>query len=168
MARRALGAGKRKCVSGIYGEWGGPPDIVLVNVGPERHGVVVSWDFMGQGYASSKVALLAPLGTTLSEVWHIQDEQDDAGAYDPADKMGQHVLYRSSAAFKFCSCDEDSEIPEYYEIEVISRGSDLESRNVRLKPENWTEIYAFKGGKYELVRHRNFVEVSKPRKKAPK
>jgi hypothetical protein len=152
----------------FYGGWGRPPGISLVNVGPARHGVVLSSDDMGQGYAWSAAVLLVPLGKTASAVWSIDDERDDAGAFDPTDKWGPRVLYRSSAAFKFCACDGNDKNDEFYGIEVISRGSDQKSKSDRGKPENWTEIYTFKEGKYRLARRTNFVEVSNQDKKAHK
>ncbi|MGB9408690.1 MAG: hypothetical protein WCA89_14220 [Terracidiphilus sp.] len=152
---------------GFYGGWGSPPWIELVQIGPERHGILLSVDDMGQGYASSFKRLLTPLGKTVSDVWSIEDEQDNLGAIDPDDKLNKQVPYRSSAAFKFNASDPEgggTDLTDYFDIEVISRGNDREDFNHPVKSENWTEIYRFKDGKYRLLRHRDFIEVRKPKR----
>ena len=148
---------------GFYGGWGSPPWIELVQVGPEKHGLLLSDSDMGGGFASSGKALLTPLGKTVSEVWRIQDEQDDDGAYDPTDEYSPKVRYKSSAAFRFYATNLDNgSLADYYDIEVISRGNSSKDL-VHLKPENWTEIYRFKDGKYKLLSHKDFIENPKPK-----
>jgi len=147
---------------GFYGGWGSPPRIELVQVGPEKHGVLLSDSDIGGGFATSGKVLLMPLDRTVAEVWRIEDEQDDFGAYDPTDKFAPQASYRSSAAFIFYAINmDDGGIADYYDIEVISRGNSSKDL-IHLKPENWTEIYRFKDGKYRLLRHRDFIEVRKP------
>jgi len=154
---------------GFYGGWGSPPRIELVQIGPEKHGVLLSVDDMGQGYASSFKRLLTPLGKTVSEVWHIEDEQDNFGAIDPNDKLNRQVPYRSVSAFKFnAGLSYDGGSPDYYDIEVISRGEDRVDFDHPLKHENWTEIYRFKDGKYRLLSHKDFVEIKRAKKKLPR
>jgi hypothetical protein len=146
---------------GLYGEWGSPPQIELVQIGPYKYGLLLSIDSMGQGYASSTKILLASQDKSVSEIWRIEDEQDDEGAYDPTDKFAVHLLYRSSAAIRFYATNqENGSLANYYDIEVISRGTSSKD-NVHSRPENWTEIYRFKEGKYNLLRHRNFIEGKK-------
>jgi hypothetical protein len=126
---------------GFYGGWGGPTQIDLVQIGPKKHGLMLSVDNMGQGYASSVKILLAPQAKSVSELWRIQDEQDDEGAYDS--------------------------LADYYDIEAISRGVGTKDL-VHPKPENWTEAYRFSDGKYKLLHHRNFIEVKKAKSKSPR
>jgi hypothetical protein len=103
---------------------------------------------------------------TVAEVWSIQDEQDNAGALDPADKLNKQVPYRCSAAIRFYAADPDAgDSAGYYDIEVISRGNSSTDL-VHLKPENWTEIYRFKDGRYKLLSRKEFVEGKKPTAKA--
>ena len=150
---------------GFYGGWGAPPDINLVNVGLGKRGLLLSTEGIAQGFAWSSKVLLMPVGTTVAEVWSIQDEQDNSGAYDPDDKPFKQVPYRSSAAIRFYIADpNDADSSGYDEIEVISRGNSSKDL-VHLKPENWTEIYHFKDGKYKLLSRKEFVEAKKP---APK
>jgi len=154
---------------GFYGGWGSPPWIELVQIGPEKHGVLLSVDDMGQGYAWSFKRLLTPLGKTVSEVWRIEDEQDNFGAIDPNDKLNRQVPYRSVSAFKFnAGLSYDGGSPDYYDIEVISRGEDRVDFDHPLKHENWTEIYRFKDGKYRLLSHKDFVEIKRAQKKLPR
>jgi len=150
---------------GFYGGLGSPPWVELMQIGPEKHGVLLSAGDMGGGYASSDKVLLTPLGKTVGEVLRIEDEQDDFGAYDPTDEYSPKVQYRSSAAFRFYATNTDTgSIADYYDIELISRGNSSKDLN-HLKPENWTEIYRFTDGKYKLLRHRDFIEVKKPGQK---
>lgn len=152
--------------TGFYGGWGGPPSINLVGVGPEKHGVISSINDQGQGYSSSYVALFIPLGNTVSQVWSIQVEDDNLGAIDPDDKLDKQLPYRSSAAFRFYSDTEEANDPSgYYDIEVVSRGTDREESGHTIKQENWTAIYRFSDGKYRLLRRQDFIEMKKPHKK---
>lgn len=153
---------------GFYSGWGQPPAVDFVHVGPEERGFLLSSNYMGQGYASSRTVLLIPIARSVEEVWSLVDEQDNAGAIDPDDKLNRQVAYRASAAFKFnASAPEDGgeDLPDYYDIEVISRGNVSEDL-VHLKAENWTDVYRFKDWKYRLLRHRDFVEVKKAVRKA--
>jgi len=153
---------------GFYGGWGDPPQVDLVQIGPEKHGLMLSVDNMGQGYASSVKILLAPQAQSVSELWRIQDEQDDEGAYDPTDKFATHLFYHSSAALRLYATHQDNgSLADYYDIEVISRGVGTKDL-VHSKPENWTETYRFSGGKYKLLHHRNFIEVKKAKSKSPR
>jgi hypothetical protein len=107
-----------------------------------------------------------PLDKTVSEVWSIEDEQDNAGAYDPSDKLNKQAPYRSSAAFKFFAVgSNDGGSTDYFDLEVISRGQDRKDYGHPVKQENWTEVYRFSDGKFRLLNHRNFVEINKVRKK---
>ena len=151
--------------TGFHGGFGVPPDVDLATIGRERHGVLLAWSDGAQGYAWSNRALLVPVAEKVTETWGIQDEQDNQGAYDPADKLGDHVLYRSSAAFKFFPSDDNGDgSKQYYDIEVVSRGEDRQDLQHPLKRENWTEVYRFSGSKYKLLRHTDFIETKKPAK----
>jgi hypothetical protein len=151
--------------TGFYAGWGVPPEVGLAKVGPDRYGVLLSSSYMAQGYASSSKTLLLPVGSTVTKAWSIGDEEDDLGAYDPTGKDGEKVSYRSSAAIKFVAENETaSGPPDYYDIEVISRGEDSPGTSGRIKQENWTEVYRFGGGKYTLLRHTDFVETKKAAK----
>jgi hypothetical protein len=145
---------------GFYGSWGGPPFVDLVAIGPSRYGVLVSVEDGGQGYTDGYKWLLAPIGKTVAEVWNIQDEQDDFGAYDPKGVDGPSIRYRSAAAIRFSCIFDDScaNGNSYFDIEVISRGLDARGTKTSLKPQNWTNIYQFKDGKYQLVQHQQFIE----------
>jgi hypothetical protein len=150
---------------GFYGGWGRAPEVVLVHVGPEERGFLLSSHEVAQGYAWSNKTLLMPIDRTVAEVWSLQDEQDNLRAIDPDDKLNKQVPYRSSAAFRFYAAEsEDGGSRDYYDIEVISRGTSSEDLT-HLKPENWTEIYRFSDGKYKMLRHRDFGEVKKAAKK---
>lgn len=152
--------------AGFYGGWGNPPGVDLVEVGPKKHGIVLSVADMGQGFAASTKSLLTPVGKTIVESWSIQDENDNLGSIDPDDKENKEVPYRASAAFKFFPGDEvTGGLGEYYDIEVISRGEDKEDYVHPLKPENWTEIYRFRDGKYRLIRHVDVIEAKKPQRR---
>jgi hypothetical protein len=147
---------------GFYGGWGHPPDIYLVEVGPRKHGIILSTADLAQGFAWSSKSLLVPFGRTIVEAWKIQDENDNIGSIDPDDKENKEVPYRASATFKFLVVDRVTEgTGEYYDLEVISRGKDREDYDHPIKPENWTEIYRFHNGKYRLIRHEDFIEVKK-------
>jgi hypothetical protein len=146
---------------GFYGSWGGPPSVSLMAIGPSKHGVLLSEDNGGQGYMFGSKWLLAPIGKTVAEVWNIQDEQDNFGAYDPKGVDGPSVRYRSSAAIRF-SCIFDASCAGgggYFDIEVISRGQDQTGPTSKLKAQNWTNVYLFKDGGYKLVRHQRFIEA---------
>jgi hypothetical protein len=146
---------------GFYGGWGDAPRVDLVWVGPGKRGFLLTNTDMGQGYASSRKVLLMAVERTIAEVWSMEDEQDNAGAYDPADRANKQVAYRASAGLRFFATDgEGGGGGEYYDIEVISRGNVSEDL-VHLKPENWTEVYRFKDGKYRLLRREEFVEGKK-------
>jgi len=147
---------------GFYGGWGEPSNVNLVQVGPQKHGLLLSSDDEGQGFSSSWKSLLIPLGKTVSEVWTIEDENDNLGAVDPTDKLNPEMPYRASAAFRFDVFDEKHLADTgYYDIEVISRGKDKEDYGHPFKSENWTEIYRFGGIKYQLLQRKSFVEVTK-------
>jgi len=149
---------------GFYGGWGQPPRVELVQVGPEKHGVMLSTDDLAQGFASSWKVLLVPLDKTVAEAWSIDDEQDNFGAIDADDRLNKQVPYRSSAAFKFDTSDPEgggADLDDYFDIEVISRGNDRGDFGHPVKPENWTEIYRFRDGRYRLLRHKDSIEVKK-------
>jgi hypothetical protein len=146
---------------GFYGSWGRPPFVNLMAIGPSQYGLLLSSEFGGQGFMSESKWLLAPIGKTVAEVWKIQDEQDNFGAYDPKGVDGPSIRYRSAAAIRF-SCIFDDSCANgngYFDIEVISRGLDESGPKMSLKAQNWTDVYQFKDGKYKLVRHQKFIET---------
>jgi hypothetical protein len=146
---------------GFYGSWGSPPFVNLTAIGPSKYGVLLSTDDGGQGYMFGSKWLLAPIEKTASEVWNIQDEQDNFGAYDPRGVDGPSIRYRSAAAVRF-SCILDDSCANgngYFDIEVISRGLDKTGPKRSLNAQNWTDVYQFKEGKYKLVRHQKFIET---------
>jgi hypothetical protein len=152
---------KANATVGFYGSWGGPPSVDFMAIGPFHYGVMLSKEDGGQGYMSGSKWLLAPIGNTVAEVWNIQDEQDDFGAYDPKGVDGPSIRYRSAAAIRF-SCIFDDSCANgngYFDIEVISRGLDEAGPKTSLKAQNWTDVYQFKDGKYKLVRHQSFIET---------
>ena len=154
---------------GFYGEFGSPPSVDLINAGPDKYGVILSTGFGGQGYYSSRKALILPCGSTASEVWSIDDEEDNYGAYDPSGENGPKVRYRSWAALRFTpSEDERGQFREFYDLEVSSRGLDRRGPKASLRSENWTETYRFSDGKYKLISHKDFLEVEKPNSKPTK
>jgi hypothetical protein len=147
---------------GFYGGWGSPPFVDLVKIGPDKRGVLLFDEDNHGGFASSYKILLVPFGRTVAEAWGIQDEQDNTGAYDLTDKLNKQVPYRSAAAFRFNTTHSDEgSIADYYDVELISRG-DVSNDLVHLKPENWTEVYRFKDGKYRLLSHKNSIEIAIP------
>ncbi len=153
---------------GFYGGWGSPPRIMFVQVGPEKHGLIISSDDVSQGFSSSSKALLMPVDRTVADVWELQDEQDDEEAYALKDKLAPQILYRSSAAFNLFPPDtEKGDAADYYDIEVVSRGAGSKD-NVHLEPENWTEIYRFKDGRFRLLSRKNLIEMKRASRKLSK
>lgn len=151
---------------GFYGGWGDSPRVDLVRAGPDKRGFMLSKEDIAQGYAWSTKVLLLPFNRTVVEAWSIEDEQDNAGAIDPTDKLNKQQPYHSSAAFRFYAPDSDHvSFDDYYDIEVISRGKNTKGPNASLKPEDWTEIYRLEDGKYRLLRHTEFIEVKNPPQK---
>lgn len=145
---------------GFYGAWGDPPVVNLVAIGPSDYGVLLSKDDGGQGYRFGSKWLLAAVRSNVAELWKMQDEQDDFGAYDPKGIDRPSIRYRSSAAIRFgCILDDNcGNGKDYFDIQVISRGSDRSGANASLMAQNWTDVYQFKDGKYKLVRHQKFIE----------
>lgn len=134
--------------AGFYGEYGGPPIAGLVAIGPERHGIVLWAGYSGQGYHDSMKYLLAPVGNIVSEIWQLHDEADNSGTVDPTDNLAPHKLYYAEATFKFVYNGKD----ETYDIIAMSRGRDSKG------PANWTAVYRFRNGKYELLRKTLYME----------
>ena len=150
--------------TGFYGGWGEAPQVDLVWVGPHKRGLLLTNTDMAQGYAWSRKVLLMRTERTIEEVWSMEDEGDNAGAIDPADKTDKRAGYRWSAAMRFFAGEPDDRgaggYESYYDIEVISRGNASENA-AHPKAENWTEVYRFKDGRYRLVRREEFVEGKK-------
>jgi hypothetical protein len=142
---------------GFYGSWGGgPDDVELVGIGPARHGVILWTSGGGQGYHESEKHLIAPAQNTADEIWTLNDETDDSGAYDPTDKFAPHRRYYAEVAFKFIYVGND----DYYDILAMSRGTD------GIGKANWTKQYRFRDGQYRLFRTATYgeriVPASKP------
>jgi hypothetical protein len=149
------------------GGWGEPPRVDLITIGPQKHGLLLSWTDMAQGFVSSSKVLLAPLGKSVEEVWDLSDEDDNMNAIDPNDKLLSMPACRASAAFRFLAGDEAiSDKSDYYDIEVISRGLSFLDYDHPATRENWTEVYTFSDGKYRLSHRKTFVEVKNPGKAA--
>jgi hypothetical protein len=144
---------------GFYGEYGDAPESDLVLIGPKKHGVILWNGDLTQGYSASTKRLLAPVGKTVSQTWWIRDEQDNAGAVDPDDKSADHALYHAEATFKFTWNDDMPDGEEYYDIIVMSRGTD-EKGNA-----NWTKVFRFRDGQYRLLSAATFVETKTVAKK---
>ena len=150
---------------GFFGGLGDPAQVDLVHVGWEKHGLQIQFGDDQGGYSESHKVLFIPLGKTISQAWSICDEQDDAGAYDPTDKWAPQVFYHSSAAILFFEGEQDGPKPrDYYDIEVISRGTDLADGTERVRPENWTAIYRFDGHQYKLLKRTTYREIKSPQK----
>jgi hypothetical protein len=141
---------------GWFGEWGGAATSQLVAIGPALHGVILWSGFSGQGYHESVKYLLAPLGSSVDEVWKLYDEQDDSGAFDPNDKSGQHRLYYAEVAFKFVYVGDG----DYYDILAMSRGTDDKGKA------NWTKQYRLRDGQYSLLHTIPYVETKVSTKKS--
>ncbi len=150
--------------TGFYGGWGEAPRVDLVWVGPHKRGLLLSTTDMAQGYAWSRKVLLMRTERTIEEVWSMEDEGENLGAIDPADKKDKRAGYRWSAGMRFFAGEPDDRgaggYESYYDIEVISRGNASEDA-AHPKAENWTEVYRFKDGKYRLLRRTEFVEGKK-------
>ena len=138
---------------GFYGSWGEAPNIDLVTVGPQKRGFLLSMSNEAQGYSDSSSVLLLPIGSTISAVWDLGDEDDNLGICDPQE--GKCLFWRSSAAFHFIPSEQ---VSAYYDIEVISRGRDRQDFNHPLVSENWTDVYRFNRDEYRLIRHTAFTE----------
>lgn len=141
---------------GWFGEWGGAATSQLVAIGPALHGVILWSGFSGQGYHESVKYLLAPLGSSVDEVWKLYDEQDDSGAFDPNDKSGQHRPYYAEVAFKFVYVGDG----DYYDILAMSRGTDDKGKA------NWTKQYRLRDGQYSLLHTIPYVETKVSTKKS--
>lgn len=149
------------------GGWGEPPEVGLISIGPQKHGLILSSTNMAQGYVSSVKELLAPIGKSVEEIWSLDDENDNFSAINPDEKTNDPTPYRMSAGFRFLSDDDGAAVGngrDYYNIEVISRGYDRENFAHPIKSENWTEIYTFENGKYRLLRRTIFTEIKRPAK----
>jgi hypothetical protein len=157
--------GSADAAADYSGGWGEPPRVDLVTIGPEKHGLLLSSTNMSQGFVSSLKVLLAPIGKSVDEIWSLEDDSDNLAAIDPKDRLLKMPPCRGSAAFRFLAGDEEtSDTADYYDIEVISRGSSFEDFGHPVKEENWTAIYTFKNGKYELSRRVAFIETKDRRK----
>lgn len=136
----------------FLGGWGDPPTGELIATGPKRHGILFSSDDEAQGFSWSSKHLAIPINKGIEVVWGVESESDDADAVDPDDKENSPPLYRSSATIRFVPRKAVAvDTSDYYDIEVVSHGTSWEGGGHRVKPENWTEIYTFKGGKYRLL-----------------
>jgi hypothetical protein len=80
---------------------GESPGGEIIEIGPERRGVILSVRDISQGFASSTKYLLSSFGQTVVQAWSIQDESDNLAAIDPEDKSNKQIPYRTSAAFGF-------------------------------------------------------------------
>lgn len=144
---------------GFWAGWGEPPSVELVAVGPEKHGLLLSSNDESQGFSSSFKQLVIPVGKSVEVVWGIEDESDDADAVDPTDKASSPPPYRSSATTRFLpGRGVAGGTTDYYNIEVVSRGTSWRYGRP-VKPENWTEIYVFKNGRYRLLRRTVLAET---------
>ncbi len=143
-------------VVGAFGGYGYPPGVELVQIGPEKHGILLSANDLTHGHYADFKRLLIPLGKTVTEVWSVTVEQNNG--VDTED-------YESKATFKFFTAGDGSS-KDYYDIEVISKGNSSQDGE-HLKPENWTEIYRFEGGKYKLLSHKDFIEKPKTKPVSP-
>ncbi|MFZ1084654.1 MAG: hypothetical protein WAN35_06800 [Terracidiphilus sp.] len=132
---------------GAFSGYGDPGAVELAQIGPEKHGLLLSANDLTHGHYASFKVLLIPLGQTVSDVWHIVVDQNDGVDTD---------LDETKATFKFFNAT-DSISSKYYDIEVISKGNSSQDGE-HLKPENWTEIYHFADGKYKLLRHANSIK----------
>ena len=124
------------------GGWGESARVDLVTIGPKKHGLLLSSTDMGQGYVAAFKQLLAPLGKSFEEIWSLEDDDDDSGTIDPDDKTTSKPVCRASAALRFLADDETVNGADangksnYYDIEVISRGSSWQDYNHPPKREN--------------------------------
>ena len=152
---------------GFLGGWGDPASVELVAVGPEKHGFLLSWSDLGQGFASSSKVLLIRIGKSIAQVWGIGDESDDLDAIDPDDKQNSPPPYKSSATFRFLAGAKGTGSQSgYYDIEVTSSGTSWKGNGHPVQPENWIEIYRFRDGKYRLSHRTVLAKVKNPGKVA--
>jgi hypothetical protein len=144
---------------GFYGGWGEVPGVEILEIGPEKHGILLSQEDLAQGYESTSKFLLVPFGTSVVEAWSIQDEADNSAAIDPDDNSNRQAPYHVKAIFKFSPSNGLNKLARgFYRIEVISMGTYREDLNHPIKLENWTETYEFRDGEYRLLQHRKYVE----------
>jgi hypothetical protein len=138
------------------GAWGQPPpDIEVVQIGPQRYGFMFSMTDGGQGYLETSCQLYGQSGQGIAPLWTGKVWEDNRGAYDPTDKSVQPEHVQVSGAYRFVKEDTKT---GYYNLEVLSRGRGFGSGD-KLRSQTWSETYRFKGSKYELVRRTEFREL---------
>jgi hypothetical protein len=133
---------------GEFSGSGYSPGGKLVQIGPEKHGLLLSAQDLTHGHFVSYNVLLLPLDRNVAKVWSVSVEQND----------GEDTQnYESKATFKFFTA-RDASSRDYYDIEVISTGNYRDKYDQPLKPENWTETYRFKDGEYKLLSHKDLSQ----------
>ncbi len=141
---------------GFFGSFGIPGGVALVAVAPQKHGVMISNDYGGQGVYESTKSLFLPLATDIKQVWSLKDQDDDTGEdFDDKGRWSDRVRHHlwANENFYWTGSSEDDANSDYYGLSVISHRTSWRVKAHWVKQDYWQDTYKFNGSKYLRVTH---------------
>jgi hypothetical protein len=102
----------------VFGQWGNPPDVRAVRIGPRRIGIELTMTFQGQGESTTLVSILAPWKGEVREALRTEIADSDEGMCEDGATL---PCYRRQRIIKFVKGAD----PEYDEVVVTLSGTTL-------------------------------------------
>ncbi len=128
----------------LYGQFGGPPDAKLVQIGQNRMGVELSMIYGGQDEFTDTVSLLVPWAGKVTRAFFATTSD----RFDGCETGSSVPCYSYSRKLEFVP----GENPDYFDILLILSGTEVtDSEPIRKIPVTGTERWRFSQGKYTRV-----------------
>lgn len=122
------------------GAWGKPGEFKLEQIGPERHALVVSSGFTGQGETTEAAFFYAREGAKFKQILALDIHSDNGGNCDPPGRP----CYDFNSTYEF----KPGGTEPYYNLIVSSTGTKLNDKG-KVAPIRKRQIYVFKDGEYK-------------------
>ena len=122
-----------------FGSFGSAPAGQLVQIGAERYGAMFETTYMGQGYATNTLYLIAEVNRQLQVAFNVVTQQGNMAACGP----GLEECWSWVSQVEFVSDGQ----PEFFPLRITSSGTRLENGQVT----NFAEVklYNFDGTTYQ-------------------
>lgn len=128
----------------VFGQWGSPPDVRVVRIGPRHQGIELTSTYSGQGEITTWASILVPWKGDIREALNTEI----GGAYDDCHDVGTAPCYRHQRKIKFVKGTN----PEYDDV-VLTRSGTTLTKEAPYKAIDASEVQCghFFDGKYVLI-----------------
>ena len=128
------------------GAWGELPEVKLIRLGTDKHGLRFDGSDMAQGYQTDYIFIVANFTNKFKEIFTLTTREDATGACE-SDKQNADCNWKYSTTVDLVGRGG----ADFYDIRTVKTGTHKEEENGKISAVNETAIYTFKRNKVEYV-----------------